>query len=177
MMVNRESSVASGDFSILPYSQEYKSLKTRFSCGNEDLDGYLKHYAWQDVKKRVSSLFVALSPRKDSIAGFYTLSMNSVKITDLPNENASKLPGYPRIGVVLLGRLAVDLNFRKLGLGECLLMDGMSRSLGSEVGWWAMVVDSKNGAEGFYSRYGFIPFEDSKCRLFLPRKTIERAFK
>jgi hypothetical protein len=55
-------------------------------------------------------------------------------------------------------------------------MDGMSRSLGSEVAWWAMVVDAKEGSEGFYSRYGFIPFKDSKERLFLPRKTIERAF-
>lgn len=175
-MANRESSIPSGDFSILPYSQEYKPLKGKFSCGNEDLDDYLKRYAWQDVKKRVSSLFVALSPGKDSIAGFYTLSMHSVKISDLPKSIGSKLPGYPRVGVVLLGRLAVDLNFRKLGLGESLLMDGMSRSLGSEVAWWAMVVDAKEGSEGFYSRYGFIPFKDSKERLFLPRKTIERAF-
>ena len=174
-MMHRKSSV-SGDFSILPYCQEYKSLKHSFSCGNKNLDDYLKRFAWQDVKKYVTSLFVALSPGKDSIAGFYTLSMHSVKISDLPKGDNSKLPCYPRVGVVLMGRLAVHLNFRKLGLGESLLMDGMSRSLGSEVAWWALVVDAKDGAEGFYSRYGFIPFKDSKKRLFLPRKTIEGAF-
>ena len=38
---------------------------------------------------------------------------------------------------------------------------------------FAVIVDAKHGAEGFYLKYDFLPFPDEKNRLFLPMKTIE----
>ena len=89
------------------------------------------------------ALFTALSPGKDHIAGFYTLSMYSVYLSDIPDHIRKKLPKYPHIPAVLLGRLAVDLRFRGKGIGELLLLDAMNRALDSQIPWWAMVVHSK----------------------------------
>ena len=47
----------------------------------------------------------------------------------------------------------------------------------SEVAAFAVVVDAKHGAEGFYLKYGFVPFADDNYRLFLPMKTIEALIK
>jgi hypothetical protein len=49
----------------------------------------------------------------------------------------------------------------------------MSRNIASA----AVVVDAKDEkAHQFYVDFGFIPFPDSKKRLFLPMGTIEKTF-
>lgn len=41
----------------------------------------------------------------------------------------------------------------------------------------AVVVDAKDEhAHRFYSTFGFIPFPDSKSRLFMLMKTVEQLF-
>ncbi|MEZ2227713.1 hypothetical protein [Microcoleus sp.] len=45
--------------------------------------------------------------------------------------------------------------------------------LSSEVGIFAVIVDSKNQqAKDFYLKYGFIPLEDDELSLFIPIATI-----
>jgi len=46
------------------------------------------------------------------IGGYYTLSSTAVKLAELPNEVARRLPRYPLIPATLLGRLAVDSRFQ-----------------------------------------------------------------
>ena len=142
----------------------------------ESIGNRLERQASQDIDKRACALFTALSPGKDHIAGFYTLSMYSVNLSDIPDQIQKKLPKYPHIPAVLLGRLAVDLRFRGKGIGELLLLDAMNRALDSQIPWWAMVVHSKEGTLPFYLKYGFCSFYDTKNKLFLPCVTIREAF-
>jgi GNAT superfamily N-acetyltransferase len=87
---------------------------------------------------------------------------------------AKKLPKYPLVPAILLGRLAVDRSRRGKGYGELLLMDALKRCLGAkDIGWMALIVDAKDEeAVAFYERYHFIRFSPTSNRLFLPRATI-----
>lgn len=164
------------DFLVKPWSNDMALLRSDFDCGVESLDSYLKMQASQDVKKRACAFFAAMDKQKNRIAGFYTLAMYSVVLVDMPPGLRKKLPRYPLVPAVLLGRLAVDREYRGRGLGEFLLLDSMKRSLGNDISWWAMVVDALDGSREFYKKYGFIQFADAPNRLFLPYATVTAAF-
>ena len=72
-----------------------------------------------------------------------------------------------------MGRLAIDKDFKGLGLGGALLADAMSRAAHSEITAYAMVVDAKDKkAATFYQHHGFIVLPNSPLTLFLPLATI-----
>jgi len=163
------------EYTIEPWSGYLRDLRGSFDCGVDDLNSWLKRQASHDIDKRACALFVALDPGKDYIAGFYTLSMYSVNLSDIPAQKQKKLPKYPHIPAVLLGRLAVDLRFRGKRIGELLLLDAMNRALDSQISWWAMIVHSKEKSLSFYLKYGFCRFYDAEYKLFLPCVTIREA--
>ncbi|MEW6144479.1 MAG: GNAT family N-acetyltransferase [Thermodesulfobacteriota bacterium] len=148
-----------------------------FSCGDDALDRYIRQQASQDQKKNVAATFVLVDRDSGSIAGFYTLSMNSVLLNDLPEETRRHLPRYPDIPAALLGRLAVDTKYKGRRLGEHLLMDAMRRCLDSEIAVFCLIVDAYEGAVEFYASYGFMELPGHANRMFLPMRTIEKLLK
>ncbi len=153
--------------------------RSEFTCGIEDLDMYLHRYAGQDMRKRVAAVFVLCQKDQSTIAGYYTLSATGIRHENLPESIARKLPHYPLIPATLLGRLAVDQNFRGQGLGETLLMDALFRSLrhSEEIASMAVIVDAiNNEARSFYEHYGFQPFPDTQNKLFISMKDINKLF-
>jgi GNAT superfamily N-acetyltransferase len=145
--------------------------RTAFSSGSEPLDRYFQQQVTQDVRRRVTACFVALTSEQ-RIAGYYTLAAASILLNDLPSSIGKKLPRYPLVPAVRMGRLAVDQNFKKLGLGGALLADAMSRAAHAEIAAYAMVVDAKDKkAAAFYQHHGFIPLPNSPLTLFLPLAT------
>lgn len=147
-----------------------------FSCGVAALDTYIRQQARQDIKRRISRVFVARShdqPRL--ILGYYTLSSLSIDLAALPSEMSRKLPRHP-IPAALLGRLAVNENARGTGIGKMLLMDAITRTfaVSAEIAIYAMVVDAIDAeAARFYQQYGFLSLNQDGRRLFLPLKSIE----
>jgi predicted GNAT family N-acyltransferase len=147
-----------------------------FDCGVSALDLYLKKRASQDMRRLVAAVFVIV-PADDAnrIAGYYTLSSASIVLDQLPDDIVKKLPRYPTVPAVLIGRLARDVNF--FGVGKLLLLDALARSLqhSAEVASAVVLVDAKNEqAHEFYGRYGFVQVEDASNRMFLPMKTVEQ---
>ena len=113
-------------------------------------------------------MFVALAA-DGRIVGYYTLASAGVLLADLPDRVSKKLPRYPLVPTVRLGRLAVDRTCQGQGLGGALLADALDRAIRSEVAVWAMVVDAKDeAATAFYRHHGFIEFPSSPRKLFLP---------
>jgi len=150
--------------------------RRHFHCGVPDLDDYLRRRAGQDVRRRAAAVFV-LSPveQPNRIAGYYTLSAASIVLAGLPNEVAKRLPRYPHIPAVLIGRLARDAEFP--GTGKLILMDALSRSFrhSTEIEAAVILVDAKNDhARGFHSHFGFTALGGNQRRMFLPMKTVER---
>jgi ribosomal protein S18 acetylase RimI-like enzyme len=145
-----------------------------FRCGQPALEEYLARRAAQDVKRKVASVFVAAERASGELAGFYSLSMAAVRLGRLPEAIAKKLPRYPAVPAVRLGRLAVAREAQGRGLGKYLLLDALARSLANEIAWAAFIVDAKDDrARGWYEGLGFHSFSDDAHHLYLMRTTID----
>jgi len=150
-------------------------IRTGFHCGIEVLDRYFRERVTQDIRRRITSCFVALDSQ-DHIAGFYTLAATSIVLGDLPDELTKKLPRYPTIPAVRMGRLAVDQSARGQGLRAALLADALDRSAASEIASHALAVDAKDdGAARFYIHFGFLKLANQPRTLFLPLATLRYA--
>ena len=144
-----------------------------FHCGVISLDDYIRKQARQDVKRRVSRVFVASATEyPNSIVGYYTLSTLSIELSQLPEALARKLPRHP-VPAALLGRLAVNQRAQGHGVGGLLLVDAIKRTLAisKEIAIYAMVVDAiDDRAQRFYEQFGFSLLSSGSRRLFLPLK-------
>ncbi len=147
--------------------------RTTFNSGSAPLDRYLREQVTQDVRRRVAACFVATTDGK-RIVGYYTLASASLLLGELPASIAKKLPRYPTVPTVRMGRLAIDQGFKGQGLGSALLADALVRAARSEVAAYALMVDAKDdAAANFYRHHGFIALPDSSRTLFLPLATVQ----
>lgn len=146
--------------------------RAAFNSDSEPLNRYLREQVSQDVRRRVAACFVALADEQ-RIAGYYTLASASLLLADLPTSVGKKLPRYPSVPTVRMGRLAVDQAFKGCGLGSALLADALDRAARSEIAAYAMMVDAKDdSAAAFYRHHGFIALPDSPRTLFLPLASL-----
>lgn len=149
--------------------------RAAFNSDSEPLNRYLREQVTQDVRRRVAACFVALADGK-RIAGYYTLASASLLLADLPASTGKKLPRYPTVPAVRMGRLAVDQAFKGIGLGGALLADALDRAARSEIAAYALMVDAKDeAAVDFYQHHGFIALPDSPRILFLPLATVQSS--
>lgn len=150
--------------------------RSGFACGEPALDTYLRTQATQDIRRRVANCFVAVEVASGSIAGFYTLSSASVVMTELPPELTKRLPRYPSLPAVRIGRLAIDSRFHGQGLGGALLADAAARVVSAAAAAYALLVDAKSeSAVRFYEHHGFRRFSSAERSLFLPLETARSA--
>jgi len=92
----------------------------------------------------------------------------------LLSVSAAASPPIP-IGVVVLGRLAVDQSQQGKGLGTTLLQDALMRSgqAAETVGVRAVLVQAIDAAaRSFYLRFGFSPSPVDEMRLMLPMEDL-----
>ena len=101
--------------------------KKDFDCGIDLLSNYLKTKENQDIKRKLTACFVLADT--NIVIRYYTLSNASIKKELVPENIAKKLPPtYFDLPTTLLGRLAVDINFKGNDYGELLLIDALKRS-------------------------------------------------
>jgi ribosomal protein S18 acetylase RimI-like enzyme len=144
-----------------------------FDCGVEELNNYLRERAGQDMRNHYASVFVAVSPTGKKVLGYYTLSNASIRLAALPHSLAQKLPKYPDVPAIRIGRLAVDCLKQGQGLGAALLADAAIRCVTNVPAWAALVVDAKDaGAVRFYQKFGFTSLPEGDRHLFLMRTSL-----
>lgn len=142
--------------------------RTSFQSGSPALNRYVQEQVNQDIRRRVAACFVALSDGH-RMAGYYTLASASILLADLPVCISKKLPRYPSVPAIRMGRLAVDETFKGQGLGGALLADALVRAARAEIAAFAMLVDAKDeNAAAFYRHHGFMALPDRPLTLFLP---------
>lgn len=148
-----------------------------FVSGSDVLDRYLREQVSQDVKRRITTCFVAVSVDSGEVAGFYTLTATSVALSALAPEVSKKLPRYPVVPAALLGRLAVAKTYQGQGLGGVLLANALLRVARAELGIFALLVDAKDeAAQRFYEHHGFTLLPETERRLCLPVALALRQF-
>ena len=154
--------------------------RAAFSCGKAVLDQYIRERASQDVKRRLASVFVITAKSEPGVVlAYYTLSSRELKTDQLPAEMVKKAGKYGRVGVTLLGRMAVAEKCKGIGLGSLTLIDALDRSLvaARDVASWAVLVEAIDSeAARFYRKYGFIELPEDSLRLFLPMRSIAKSF-
>lgn len=162
-------------FRVEPLGDAHR--RTSFDCGEEALDRYFRTQVTQDVRRHVANCFVAVEGASGQIAAWYTLSAASIPITDLPPDESKRLPRYPAIPGVRIGRLAVDRRFQGCGLGSAMLADATAKTIRADIAAYMLIVDAKNDAAvAFYQRHGFRLISGSPRTLFLPIATARKIF-
>ncbi len=152
-----------------------KHDRAGFHCESDALNRYLKEQVTQDMRRRVAACFVALT-EDQRIAGYYTLASASVMLNDLPISIGNRLPRYPSIPAIRMGRLAVDQEYTGQGLGGAMLADALERAVRSEIAAYALVVDAKDKATAeFYLHHGFMALPNTPLTLFLPLATVRKT--
>ncbi|MBT1513265.1 hypothetical protein KIP88_22495 [Bradyrhizobium sp. SRL28] len=64
--------------------------RSRFCCGNDRIDRHFRETVSQDIKRGYVKCFVAVEVETERLAGFYTLTSNSVPLTQIPDELKKK---------------------------------------------------------------------------------------
>jgi len=161
---------------VISFDKSY-DLKS-FDCNEPTLNKYLTNYASQDIKRYLATVFLGVdSSNTQKVIGYYTLSANRIDISELDSEYTKKLPNYPYLPSILIGRLAVDKDYQGQKLGEYLLLDALNKSFKAEIAAFAVSVEAKNiRAMNFYKSFGFVELIDNSNKLFLPMNTIAKLF-
>lgn len=153
-----------------------------FDSGDEELNDFLKQNALREQQEFLSKTHLCFY--KDRIAGFITLSADSVQVK-LPlkdgkrelNLDKSQLVdncNYPAYPCILIARLAVDKKLHGYGVGSYLLSLAIGFALESPLGCRYLAVDPKEGAVGFYEKWGFRYLTKSTRRMFLNIRDVAR---
>ena len=166
----------------MPYAVEPlagRHDRRAFDCGVESLNRYIQAQASQDIKRDAATVRVAVPgppPAGPEIAGYYSLASSGVSAAALPEPLRKKMPRYPMLPAILLGRLAVGSKHRGCGLGANLLFDAFDFSLSSPIAWALFVTGAIDGsARAFYVRFGFRPLAGSPDHLYITRREIAGA--
>jgi ribosomal protein S18 acetylase RimI-like enzyme len=151
--------------------------RSLFRCGEDALDRYFQTQVTQDIRRRIANCFVAVETVTSHIAAYYTVSAASIPLLDLPPDETKRLPRYPTVPAVRIGRLAVGRGFQGGGLGAALLADAATRALEADAAAFTMVVEAKNDqAVALYQRFGFRILASQPRTLFLPLATARQVF-
>jgi ribosomal protein S18 acetylase RimI-like enzyme len=150
--------------------------RRNFSCGEPDLDEYLRRFARQHAESKISRTYVGA--KGEQILGYYSLAMSAIRKEHLPEQHQKRFPNYP-VPVARLARLGVDQRQQGKGLGKLLLTDALYRCyrLSDEIGSVGVVVDAKHErAQSFYRQFNFEAFPETHLTLWLPIAAIARLF-
>lgn len=143
-----------------------------FDCGKASLNDWVRRFAL--INQQNDSARTYVIHRASRVVGYYSLCAGSVRKDDAPTRIVKGLANHPT-GVILLARLAVDLNERGKGFGKALLVDALLRSLSAAdtVGARAMLVHAiGDDAAAFYKKFGLAPSPVDPRRLMLLMKDL-----
>jgi GNAT superfamily N-acetyltransferase len=150
--------------------------RSGFHCGKESLERYLRETAKGHLLKGVSVTRVLIESGVTApipILGYFTLTTILAEAANWPGA-VKGLPGMP-VPVVLLGRLAVALDWQGKGIARLLLAAAREIAASSMhgTGGIGLAVDAADKElVGFYEKYGFKRLSDESLRLFLPLSSL-----
>jgi GNAT superfamily N-acetyltransferase len=145
-----------------------------FDCGEEALNRFLIRFAFANQQANASQTYVGFAEEK--VAGFYTLVVGEVALTDAPERLSKGLARHP-IPLMLLARMGVSKSLQGQGIGAGLLKDAILRTLSAAdiAGIRALAVHAKDdAARAFYEHFGFTSSPSDPLHLFVLIKELRR---
>jgi GNAT superfamily N-acetyltransferase len=146
-------------------TRQYRSpepIQTRhrvedFSCGDAQLDDWLKNQALSSQQGRRRCTYVVVD-QEDCVRGFYTLAAGGVSFQAATGGPRRNMPDP--VPVMVMPRISVDQTAREDGLPVSMLKDVIERvdALALHGGVRALLVYAlEDRSKLFYERYGFRP--------------------
>ena len=139
-----------------------------FKCGNKDLDDFFAKDSFLYGEKLLGKTYVfRLKDFPDKIVAAFTLSNDSVRIKQLFPEDMAKIEYVTENGEknlrrypgVLVGRLGINSEFAKQGIGSAVMtfIKTWFRSDENKTGCRFIIVDAVNSPDvlRYYQRNGF----------------------
>ncbi len=145
-----------------------------FDCGKPALTDWLQRHARQAQGSGSARTFVVCDGER--VAGYFSLTVGQIDTIEAPERIRRGMGQYP-IPLVILARLAVDLDYQGQGLGFSMLQDAIRRTLAiaGQAGIRALLTHPiDGGAEAFYRRFGFEPTPENDRQLILLLKDARR---
>jgi len=144
-----------------------------FDCGQPALNQFLQRFALVNQKSNSAQTYV--SCHSGTVVGFYSLAVGSVEPSKAAPRVTKGIPQHP-VPVMILARLAVDLQHQGAGLGKALLKDALMRTAQAAdiAGIRALLVNAKDeSARQWYLNWAFEPSPSNPFHLFLLMKDIK----
>ncbi|CDG22039.1 conserved protein of unknown function [Xenorhabdus poinarii G6] len=145
-----------------------------FCSGEESLDHWLKTRAMANQRSRASRTFVTCIDNQ--VMGYYALSTGVITTSQAVGRFKRNMPSD--IPIILLGRLAVDVKAKGMGIGRALVKDAALRVLQASglVGVRGMVVHAlSEEAKRFYEYIGFVPSPIDPMMLMITLTDLQLA--
>jgi ribosomal protein S18 acetylase RimI-like enzyme len=159
--------------------------RAAFSCGNDQLDNFLKLTAKKHQKDDVSRVFVAVRPGSKLVLGYYSVNSHSITMDQIPESLAKRAPRGRRLPAAYISMFGVDKSVQGKGIGKLLLADCLKRivRVSDEIGTCAAILDvlDDSNAEAiekrsrFYQSFGFVSFPSQPLRMFVAVTTLRNA--
>jgi predicted N-acetyltransferase YhbS len=130
--------------------------RTAFDCGRESLNHWLERHAWRNQLGDSSRTSVICDTANGAIAGYVSLSAAQIEREHLPKSAQRNRPDP--VPAVLLGQLAVDLNYQGQGVARSLLLFAVSTAirLSKDIGCFGVLTHPLDDeVRGLYRRFGF----------------------
>ena len=144
-----------------------------FDCGQPALNQFLQRFALINQKSNSAQTYV--NCHSGSVVGFYSLTVGSVEPAAAAPRVIKGIPQHP-VPVMILARLAVDLQHQGVGLGKALLKDALLRTAQAAdiAGIRALLVHAKDEpARQWYLNWEFEPSPSDPFHLFLLMKDLK----
>jgi GNAT superfamily N-acetyltransferase len=139
-----------------------------FRCSAPELAKWLLERARQNQASGASRCFVVADGQR-RVVGYYALAAGSVSLETAPGRIRRNMPDP--VPVIVLGRLAVHVDWAGRGIGQGLLKDAVLRSLQAceQIGARALLCHAVDeAAKAFYRRHGFIESPIHDMTVMLP---------
>lgn len=148
--------------------------REQLDSGEPVLDEWLRRYAGQNRRRDTAATWV-IADINDVVVAYASVAMTGVARSAAPGVLAKHAPAP--VPALLLGRLAVDRRYARLGIGTALAAHVLATAveLNQQAACRAVVVTALNArALTWWERLGFHPFDpDQPDQLDLYLRTSE----
>jgi len=146
-----------------------------FDCGDPGLNDWLRKRA-RKAEHAGSARTYVVCTSDNRVIGYCSLAAGAINQENVPGRVKRNMPDP--VPVILLGRLAVDNNFKGHGIGSGLLKDALQRAVSAAgtIGARAVLVHALDeSARTFYQKHGLYESPTSELTLMVTMAEIERT--
>lgn len=146
---------------------EYETCRTDTTLPKLDLtedDGSdpleIDHFFRNELKKYHDNKLstVRFVKTDEKVIAYFTVSMNAIEVNILPRDEKVSGTSTKKYPAILLGRMGVDREFRKKGVGKsiCKFCQGLADVISESVACRYIMLHTTQNKVRFYQKIGFV---------------------